>query len=221
MKNSINVAVRRSGKEQRLETFTVMVNVGESTILEVLQQIQEEQDDSLAIRYGCRYKQCGLCAVRVNGHSRMACMTKVKAGMVIEPIEKIPVQQDLVVERSFITEEIRTRELFPKALNPSIPPITTKEFDFLSKCTDCQSCLAGCPEYSYENMDRFSGPLFFVKLAQLQSHPQNEYDYSEKAKEMGILHCEDCKGCPCPYGIPIKKLAIDPFLDKNKQEVKR
>lgn len=218
----INVYVQRGhgyNQENKMKKYTVEINEGESTILEALQQIQEEQDDSLALRYGCRFKQCGLCAVNVNGHSRMACMTKIKDGMILKPLANLPVQKDLVVERTFITEEIKKKKLYPHKLNSSIQPVTTREFDVLSKCTDCQSCLAGCPEYDYKKMEIFSGPLFFVKLAQLQQHPQNQYDYGDKARELGIYQCIDCKGCPCPYGIPIKKLAIDPFLDKEKQGV--
>jgi hypothetical protein len=65
-------------------------------------------------------------------------------------------------------------------------------------------------------MESFARPLFFVKLAQLQNHPQNAHNYSVKAKELGIENCEGCAGCLCPYGIPIKKLAIDPFLQQIK-----
>lgn len=201
-----------SEPQDHLEKFRVEITPGVSTVLEVLQAIEENDDDTLAVRYGCRYKQCGLCAVSVNGNPRMACMTKVKENMVIKPLDKLPVHQDLVVERRFITEKIREDKLIPTRLNGEISPITSKEFDILSKCTECQSCLSACPEYSYEKMNKFAGPLFFVKLAQLQNHPQNEENYHAKAKEMGMESCEDCKGCPCPYGIPIKKLAIDPFI---------
>ncbi|WP_066256071.1 2Fe-2S iron-sulfur cluster-binding protein [Neobacillus drentensis] len=201
---------------QTTEKYTLPLSLGDSTVLEALQTIQEEIDDDLAIRYGCRFKQCGLCAVTVNGNPRMGCMTKVKEGMVIGPLDQIPVQKDLVVDRKFITETIKQKKLFPQLLNHSKNPLTSKEFDILNKCTDCQSCLSGCPEYSYKEMDSFAGPMFFVKLAQLQNHPQNEHNYSGKAKELGMEKCESCPGCPCPYGIPIKKLAINPFLNELK-----
>jgi succinate dehydrogenase / fumarate reductase, iron-sulfur subunit len=204
---------KNSEQKEKLEKFTIFITSGESTVLEALQAVQENIDDSLAIRYGCRFKQCGLCAVTVNGSPRMGCMTKIKDGMVVGALENLPVQQDLVVERQFITEMIKNKKLIPQNLNHSKDPITTREFDILSKCTDCQSCMSACPEYSYENMDSFTGPLFFVKLAQLQNHPQNEHNYTDKAQQLGIAKCEGCTGCPCPYGIPIKKLAINPFLN--------
>lgn len=216
--SEISIYIKRSNNnindEQpgKVENYKIRITPGESTVLEALQNVQENVDETLAIRYGCRFKQCGLCAVNVNGKPRMACMTKVKDAMVVEPLNNIPIQQDLVVERQFITETIKSKKLIPQNLNHSKSLITTKEFDILSKCTDCQSCLSGCPEYSFEDRESFSGPLFFVKLAHLQLHPQNEHDYNEKAKELGIGKCESCAGCPCPYGIPIKKLAIDPFL---------
>lgn len=215
--SEISIYVKRGANLQTTEKFTLDLSLGDSTVLEALQIIQEEFDDTLAIRYGCRFKQCGLCAVTVNGNPRMGCMTKVKDGMVVGPLEHLPIQKDLVVERRFITENIKNKKLFPQTLNHSINPVTTKEFDILSKCTDCQSCLSGCPEYHFEKMDSFAGPLFFVKLAQLQNHPQNENNYFEKAKELGMEMCKGCAGCPCPYGIPIKKLAINPFLNELNQ----
>jgi succinate dehydrogenase / fumarate reductase, iron-sulfur subunit len=220
--SEITIYIQRSGASgtngllEHTEEFKVEISPGVSTILEALQSIQENLDDFLGIRYGCRFKQCGLCAVTVNGNPRMACLTKIKDGMVIGPLDNIPVQKDLVVERQFITETIKEKKLIPQKLNSTKDPITTKEFDILSKCTDCQSCISGCPEYRFENRDEFAGPLFFVKLSQLQSHPQNEQDYTDKAKELGMEQCDGCAGCPCPYGIPIKKLAINPFLDKIK-----
>lgn len=208
-KSSLN----NSQKTEKIEKFIIPITSGESTVLEGLQAVQENIDDSLAIRYGCRFKQCGLCAVSVNGSPRMACMTKIKDGMVVGALENLPVHEDLVVERQFITEMIKNKKLIPQNLNHSKDPITTKEWDILSKCTDCQSCISACPEFIYDDMDSFSGPLFFVKLAQLQNHPQNEHNYTDKAQQLGITKCKDCAGCPCPYGIPIKKLAINPFLN--------
>jgi succinate dehydrogenase/fumarate reductase-like Fe-S protein len=58
-------------------------------------------------------------------------MTKIKSNMVVGPLENLPVHQDLVVERQFITEMIKNKKLIPQNLNHSKNPITTKEFDIL------------------------------------------------------------------------------------------
>ncbi|WP_062234703.1 2Fe-2S iron-sulfur cluster-binding protein [Fictibacillus sp. FJAT-27399] len=185
---------------------------GKSTVLEVLESIREEQDGTLAIRYGCRFKSCGLCAVTINGNSRMACLTKVKDQMRIEPLLKIPVVRDLIVERAFITETMKKNEIYPIDFDLATNEEIKEEFKILSKCTDCLSCLSSCGIYDYDQRDECEGPLFFVKLALLQNHPHNRKDFTAKAKKLGVEKYRGAGDIPCPYGIPIKKLAIEPFL---------
>ncbi|NEU30970.1 2Fe-2S iron-sulfur cluster binding domain-containing protein [bacterium LRH843] len=208
----ISLSIKRKVQKVNKDAeYTVEVEMGKSTVLEALQKIQEEHDSSLAFRYGCRYKNCGLCGIKINGHPRMACMTKVKDKMKLEPLDNIPVIQDLIVERSFITETIQNMNLIPD-IDHSIPVNLTKEFHSVNKCTECQVCLSGSSLYSEENRDQSPGPLFFVKLAQLYYHPQVKVDYKKIAKSLGIEKYRESEAIPCPYGIPIKKLAIDPFL---------
>lgn len=192
------------------KTYRVEIEEGSTTVLEALQTIQSECDETLAFRYGCRYRNCGLCGMKVNGNARMACMTKVRNGVVIEPLDNLPVIEDLIVDRSMITNTIRKMKLFPKRTNDPPAPMS-KEFETVSKCTECQVCISGAPKFNDS-----PGPLFFVKLAQLYYHPHVDADYKQIAKALGIERFRNVEAIPCPYGIPIKKLAIDPFLKMMK-----
>ncbi len=209
---TIRLSIQRNinGREKNTD-FTVDIEEGKATVLEALQTIQEEQDHTLAFRHGCRYKNCGLCAMKINGNPRMACMTKVKDHMSLAPLDHIPVVQDLIVERSFIADTIKSMNLIPN-IDQSIPAQLTKEFHSVNKCTECQVCLSKAP-FS----ERSPGPLFFVKLAQLYYHPQIKVDHKKLATMLDIESYRDRGPIPCSYGIPIKKLAIDPFIKDTKE----
>ena len=78
------------GGDKGFETYTVQKNEN-STILEVLIQVYERYDSTLAFGYGCRVKNCGLCAMRANGRPCYACVTRVEDGMEIRPLDHMPV----------------------------------------------------------------------------------------------------------------------------------
>ncbi|WP_240374410.1 2Fe-2S iron-sulfur cluster-binding protein [Bacillus piscicola] len=194
--------------------YQVDARDGETTLLNALQKIQTEQDPTLAIRYGCRFKDCGLCAVKVNGKEKMACLTKVKNDMLVEPLDNVPVVQDLVVERSYITDTIIEKGLIPDTKSGETTHVS-EEYKAVNKCTDCQVCLSASTLYSHENRDAIAGPMFFVKLAQIYYHPQLSTNYEQKIKDLGINHYKNSEVIPCPYGVPINKLAIAPFLTEE------
>ncbi len=199
-------------------TYPIETNKN-STILEGLLQVYERDDSTLAFSYGCRVKNCGLCAVNVNGQPRYACVTKIKDGMKISPLENLPIIKDLVFDRrpffaflekfkSYIVRE-KEPETLPEIINqPS-------EHTVLMRCRECFGCMSLCPRYDH-GRDSFGGPLAFVKLAQLHYDVRDSLDRVHQAKEMGILTCLDCKQCACILGMPIYKIAIKPFLKTLK-----
>ena len=66
-----------------------------ATVLEALQYIYEELDPSLAFRYGCRYKRCGLCGVMVDGKPRLACKVYLEIVSELAPLANLPILRDL------------------------------------------------------------------------------------------------------------------------------
>ena len=67
-----------SGDGVRYQSYVLEVP-DYATVLEVLLQIRDELDGSLALRCSCLSAICGSCAMRINGQARLACKTKAKA----------------------------------------------------------------------------------------------------------------------------------------------
>jgi len=68
------------------------------TVLEALQYIYEEIDSTLLFDFGCRYRLCKKCGIRISGQNRLACAEFVKDGMVLEPLPNHPVIRDLKID---------------------------------------------------------------------------------------------------------------------------
>ena len=74
---------------------------GIGNVLQLLKQIYEDMDRTLAFRYyACGYQFCNTCMMTINGKGVHACFTKVKAGdeLTLEPMKGYPVIRDLVVD---------------------------------------------------------------------------------------------------------------------------
>lgn len=68
------------------------------TVLEVITYIYENINSNLSFRRGCERGKCGGCLVSVDGKPVIACNTKAKKQMTIEPVHKFEVIKDLVVD---------------------------------------------------------------------------------------------------------------------------
>ena len=196
------------------EQYSIEINKN-STILEGLLQIYERYDSTLAFSYGCRAKNCGLCAVNANGKPCYACVTRIKDGMEISALNHLPLIRDLVFDRErffALLNGLRpyvVRKDAPETLPETMlqPP----EHTLLMSCRECFACMSLCPQYD-QNVKSFGGPLAFVKLAQLHYDCRDSIDRPLQAEQMGISNCVDCKKCACISGIPLNKIVIRFFL---------
>ena len=204
-----------AGDKERVEEFKVSV-AEKSTVLEILMQIYDTQDSSLAFSHGCRAKNCGLCAVNVNGRPRYACVSAITAGAEIAPLSRLPLIRDLVFDRvPFFNSLEGFRPYIVREKEPDAEPETVlqpPEHARLMSCLECFACLSSCAKYDYRDKS-FGGPLGFVKLAQLHYDVRDSLDRVSQAREMGIAKCADCSGCTCIAGIPLKQIVIKPFLE--------
>ena len=181
------------------------------TVLEALMSIYENEDPTLAFRFGCRFGKCGLCAVEVDGRPLMACFTEIKDGMKIGPLSGMPVVRDLVIDRSAYFAGLRELQIFIPEQEGSPEPKIIKEPEThkkLSQCVECLACNAACPSYDFEN-NSLASPYVFVKLAQLHFDPRDTVDRRKQARELGVAACADCKKCRCIHGINIRRDALD------------
>jgi succinate dehydrogenase/fumarate reductase iron-sulfur protein len=190
----------------------------------VLQRIRELFDSTLAFRYGCRCKGCGLCTLEIDGRALPACMIRAKEGMELGPLSSFPVLRDLVADRRPLTEFFARHKLHLVLAAGGELPATFEvppAYDDLAKCTECLACLATCPSFDVGNLGSpedpekpsFGGPLTFVKLAQLHLDPRDSEDRRAQAKALGVGTCRSCQTrCSCPIGVRIHSSAIEPML---------
>lgn len=82
----------------RYETYKFPLD-GEMNVLNVLEYIYENYDNSLGFYSCCRRGSCMKCSVKVNGKNVMACNLTVKGDIQIDPIKQEKVIRDLIVEK--------------------------------------------------------------------------------------------------------------------------
>lgn len=181
------------------------------TVLHALQYIYSKVDSTLAFRYSCRFKKCGLCAVLISGKPRLACLTTLENGMKVEPLSNLPVIRDLAVDRRQLFDQLRSLSLFPITKKKVNKPLKIPDRYYnLSACLECLCCHSQC--IAFKDEPGFVGPFAMVKLAQMHFHPQDFLDRRKQAKDLGMDRCLKCAGCFCPYGINITRDVIQPLL---------
>ncbi|MGQ9696106.1 MAG: 2Fe-2S iron-sulfur cluster-binding protein [Thermodesulfobacteriota bacterium] len=111
LKKSIIIEIRRedalSKKEAHYDVYEISAERG-MTILEILNEIYEKLDESLAFRhYHCRRGICLSCTVKLNGKIVRACATLLWPGRkyLLEPAYGEALIKDLVFDFSAITPD--------------------------------------------------------------------------------------------------------------------
>lgn len=186
------------------------------TVLDALLYIGDKYDSSLAFRWECRGGQCGSCAVKVNTIARIACRTKVEPDqeLVLEPMDKMPIIKDLVVDMAQTEHRIRRiRPYVARDKSPQRPEIIHSEeiekLREIRKCIECAACLSNCP-IVHETWD-YPGPMIIRQLARLELDPRDVEDRVAMAMDEALYTCTTCKMCEdiCPKSIKIPSLAVE------------
>jgi succinate dehydrogenase / fumarate reductase iron-sulfur subunit len=184
------------------------------TILKALNKIRSEQDPTLAYRYSCGSAICGSCAMKVNGHARLACKTQasecLKDGVLrVAPIGNLRVLRDLVVDmepfwssvgkvRPYLVSDAaeapleRERQQTPEQFL-DIDPSTT--------CILCAACYSDCNVLEVD--ESFLGPASLAKAHRFlfdsrdAATDQRMREISEKTGVWDCTHCGECSTrCP-------------------------
>jgi len=172
-------------------------------VLGALFHIYEKMDSTLLFSHGCRYRNCGKCAIKINGKPALACETLLADGMVLEPLDNLPVMRDLAVDRSGLFESLKRHDtlISPKSGDERV--VQHPEFLQLIRCNECLACLSSCPVYAQDV--GYDGPFIGIKLAALK------YDAREARDELNhlatflekCLHCKQCQvNCPWELRFP-------------------
>ena len=189
-----------------LQDYTVPV-MEKGSVLGALQYIYEEVDSTLLFSYGCRYKVCGKCAMKINGRPGLACETSLQDKMVLEPLDNLPVIRDLAVDRSGVFTPLQELGIVLSPVEESeVAKQPSKFFEFVN-CTECLSCLSVCPVFTVKGGS--SGPLYRVKLAELFYDAR---DGRERFDQLSTFYdCTTCQSCAtvCPQGISLDEVICE------------
>jgi succinate dehydrogenase / fumarate reductase iron-sulfur subunit len=212
-----------SGEGARYQSYTLEVP-DYATVLEVLLQIRNELDDSLALRCSCSSAICGSCAMRINGQARLACKTKVAAvaadggEIVVEPVGNMPVIKDLVADMDSFWQKVRAVEpwLQPKGPPPEreylVPHEVMRPLADVMACIMCGSCVSDCTVLETELAlgkpyeQTFLAPAALAKAYRFVGDPRDGADAERLlavSRLEGIWDCTRCNFCVevCPKGV--------------------
>jgi succinate dehydrogenase / fumarate reductase iron-sulfur subunit len=212
-----------SGEGARYQSYALEVP-DYATVLEVLLQIRDELDDSLALRCSCSSAICGSCAMRINGQARLACKTKVAAvtadgeEVVVEPVGNMPVIKDLVADMDPFWQKVRAVEpwIQPKGPPPEreylVPHEVMRPLADVMACIMCGSCVSDCIVLETElglgkpYEQTFLAPAALAKAYRFVGDPRDGADAERLlalSRLEGIWDCTRCNSCleVCPKSV--------------------
>jgi fumarate reductase iron-sulfur subunit len=199
----------------------------ECTVLDGLNHVKDNVDETLSYRWSCRMGICGSCGMTVNGEPKLSCaafLADYAPGPVrVEPLANFPVIRDLVVEigdfmrklakvKPWIIGDDREAdqggggegEDEESFAEHSQTPAEMDEYQQFSMCINCMLCYAACPVYGLD--PEFIGPAA-IALAQrynLDSRDQGAHERLDVLSQHdGIWSCTFVGECTraCPKGV--------------------
>jgi len=101
-------------------------------VLDALIKINDQIDPTLSFPAPCREGVCGSCAMNIDGHNTLACLTPInslKAGASrITPLPHLPVLKDLIPDLTGLYAQVRAHRAMaavgPAATRPRAPAIS-------------------------------------------------------------------------------------------------
>ncbi|MBW2494871.1 MAG: succinate dehydrogenase iron-sulfur subunit [Deltaproteobacteria bacterium] len=183
------------------------------TILKALNKVRAEKDPTLALRYSCGSAICGSCAMKVNGHARLACKTQVSDCTVdgvlrIAPMGNLKILRDLVVDMDPFFDSLGKAKPYLEAGNGSVPEFERKQrpeeflqIDPSTTCILCAACYSDCNVLEVD--DNFFGPATLAKAHRF-IFDSRDVDTQARlravSKKTGVWDCTHCGECStrCP-----------------------
>lgn len=215
MAHTFNVTIDRFQKENTPASYVQtyeLTHYPSQTVLEVLVEIQNSLDDTLALRSSCEAGKCGSCAVQVNGRPALACRTVVDGNdLHIGPLPTFPIIRDLIVDRErYELGFVRTLSYGSVTAGGTRPAAALPESDIdyanLARCIGCLVCNAACP-VAGEMDDSFPSPAVIAEV--LSSGVRIDKQGQRHAPvEANIDYCSLCLNChvSCPSGVSLNRI---------------
>ncbi|AFL68043.1 8-methylmenaquinol:fumarate reductase iron-sulfur subunit [Sulfurospirillum barnesii] len=212
---------RFDGKRNYQQTYTVeKKDIEALTLLGVLLLIKQTQDITLNFTASCRMAICGACSVRVNGHSYLACDTKMTElfeeykdmeTFRISPLANFTVISDLAVDWEPAIENLRKVKpgLVAKSEFSEKEGCrqNQEEYDRIEKqwdCILCGSCASECNKLSADRSD-YMEPFVYTRAWKVanDSRSKDPMIHVKPAVANGLWNCVHCQECisRCPKHI--------------------
>jgi len=193
----------------RFQNFTLTVD-STTSILDGLEKIRLEQDNTLMYRRSCHHSSCGTCACKVNGVERLTCITKIRDlpgdTITLTPLEGFKPLGDLVVDMNRFYDELSgdwSHIKDTENIQSTEHPAGVAKFTRFENCIECGACVSSCP-VSHKNAD-FIGPAVLAAInCELGKSPRQSQDLMAVAgSKRGEHLCERALNCSrvCPTGV--------------------
>ena len=210
----------------RFQEFTLLVEP-DMSVLDGLEKIRLEQDNTLMYRHSCHHSSCGTCACKINGKEHLTCITKIQDlennTITLSPLDGFKRIGDLVVDMKSFYKNISDEWNYlrnSEDANSTCRPAGISRFTRLENCIECGACISVCP-ITHDNKG-FLGP---AALAAVNNELKKAPEKSEKllslaASKKGEHLCERALNCSrvCPTGVyPARHIAnLRRLLEKKK-----
>ncbi len=195
-----------------LQTFQTPLEP-DTTVLDALHQIKNEQDGSVTFRRSCRHAICGSCAMNVNGKNILVCNTPLRQVLdrneqvTIRPLPYLPIIKDLVVDRtSFWEQYLRVKPwLIPPENVPEkefrMSPAEVEALQSAETCIMCGACYSSCQVVAMSK--QYIGPHALLKAFMRILDPRDTA-VADRLQDLdkgdGVYRCHTIFNCidACP-----------------------
>ena len=197
-----------------MQDIAIVPSHGDRMLLDLLERIRHQIDDSLSFRRSCREGVCGSDGMNINGKNGLACLTNLKElsqPIVLRPLPGLPVIRDLIVDMTLFWKQYHS--IKPFLINDTPPPESERlqspeERDLLNglyECILCACCSSACPTYWW-NPDKYVGPAGLLQAYRfiadsrdtaLAARLDNLNDAYRLFRCRTIMNCTDV----CPKGL--------------------
>lgn len=210
-------------KQSRHQDYNVEVE-DDAAVLDGLIHVREYDDQTLGVRCSCRSSICGSCGMRINGHARLACKTKVVDVLVegqpitVEPLGNMQPFKDLVADMTGFWAKIRQIQPYIKPHEPPpereyiAPQKAMEDLAGVFNCIMCGCCVGDCTSLAVDA--NFIGPAALAKAYRFVGDPrETEEARDERLRELskygGVWDCTHCYECVqvCPKDVaPLERI---------------
>ena len=189
----------------------------QSTVLDALIEVRENQDPTLALRCACRASICGSCGMRVNGEAKLVCKTRLAEivsddePVVVEPMGNQGIIKDLVVDLNPFFDKVKqVNPYLQSGSEPDAGEFIASNDSMVNlltamNCIMCGACVSDCTVLEVDS--NFIGPAALAKAWRFVEDPRDDVR-SDRLQELndedgGIWDCTRCFMCVevCPKDV--------------------